>query len=70
MKEHLKVHDSNSEVQDLRNQLNSVKTQAEELEVKLKIASKVAKNEYHCGSCEKTFTSTFNLKRHGKIHET
>ena len=36
VKEHIKIHVSISEVEDLRNQLKSLKTQVEELEVKLK----------------------------------
>jgi KRAB domain-containing zinc finger protein len=104
VKEHIKIHNSISEVEDLRKQLKSLKTQVEELQMKLKnsqsklvsqttkqknklqekfkrkpseqpdsevsMASKVAKKEYRCGSCEKTFTFTFTLKRHEKIHET
>ena len=36
VKEHIKVHESISEVKDLRNQVKSLKTQVEELEAKLK----------------------------------
>ena len=36
MREHIKIHDSISEVEDLRNQVKFLKNQVEELEVKLK----------------------------------
>ena len=96
VKEHIKIHNSISEVEDLRKQLKYLKTQVEELQMKLKSSqSKMAsstnekmkpksthdainleklkikgKKDYQCGSCEKKFTSTYKLKRHGKIHET
>ena len=38
VKEHIKIHTSISEVEDLRKQLKSLKTQVEELEAKLKIS--------------------------------
>ena len=37
-KEHIKIHDPISEVQELRNQVKSLKTQVEELELKLKVS--------------------------------
>ena len=43
VKEHIKIHNSISEVEDLRNHVKSLKTQVEELEQKLKISqSKLA----------------------------
>ena len=38
VKEHIKIHNSNSEVEELRNQVKSLKTQVEELELKLKVS--------------------------------
>ena len=79
MKEHTKVHDSKSEVEDLRNKLRSLKSEVAEVEERLKKsenkASKWApaekmKMKFRCEVCYFKFKQKGDLKRHVKIiHE-